>query len=119
MEAVILMGLQTTGKLSFCAERYGNTHLRLNMDMLNTRHRESILLDACIQARASIVSDNTNPTRDDRQRYVQCAKEAGFRVIGYYFRSSLADSLERNSQREGKSRYVIPLASRRSPGGFF
>ncbi len=104
MEAVILMGLQATGKSSFCAERYSSTHLRLNMDMLKTRHREAILLDAFIQAKASFVSDNTNPTRADRQRYIRCAREAGYRVVGFYFRSSLADSMERNSKREGKSR---------------
>ncbi|MCP4093806.1 MAG: AAA family ATPase [Planctomycetes bacterium] len=104
MEAVILIGLQATGKSSFYAERYSNTHLRLNMDMLKTRHREATLLDAFIQAKASFVSDNTNPTRADRQRYIRCAREAGYRVVGFYFRSSLADSMERNSKREGKSR---------------
>ncbi len=104
VEAVIFIGIQATGKSSFYAERFLNTHLRLNMDMLKTRHRESILLAAFIEGKVPFVSDNTNPTRDERQRYISPAKKAGFRVIGYYFSSSLSDAMRRNAEREGKSR---------------
>ncbi len=104
MEAVVFIGVQATGKSSFYAQRFAETHLRLNMDMLRTRHRESLLLDACIASKTSFVVDNTNPTRADRERYVGPSKAAKYRVVGYYFASSIETALERNAAREGKHR---------------
>ena len=74
--------------------------------MLKTRHREKILLNACLAAKQSFVIDNTNPTVEERKQYIQLAKAAKFRVIGYYFQSKLEESLQRNRQRAGKD--VIP-----------
>src|SRR5436309_2952905 len=45
------------------------------------------------------VVDNTNPTRAERQVYIRAAKGAGFRVVGYYFRSRVEDCMRRNKQR--------------------
>ena len=50
-----------------------------------------------------MVIDNTNPTREDRARYIGRAKDAGFEVISYYFETDLNSALERNSQRTGKA----------------
>ena len=108
MEVVIFIGIQATGKSSFYKERYFKTHLRINLDMLKTRNREQIMLEACIRARQSLVVDNTNPTKLVRQNYIIQAKEAGFRVVGYYFRSQIEEAVMRNNQREGKEK--IPLA---------
>jgi predicted kinase len=44
MEAVILIGIQGSGKSTFCRERFFNTHIRINLDMLKTRHRERYLV---------------------------------------------------------------------------
>jgi predicted kinase len=99
MDAVILCGIQATGKSTFCKERFFSTHMRLNLDMLRTRHREDALLRACIDAKQSFVIDNTNPTRAERQRYIAKARAAGFRVIGYYFESRVGDALNRNGRR--------------------
>ena len=52
----------------------------------------------------SFVVDNTNPTRVDREKYITAAKAAGYTVVGYYFRSSIGESMERNAQRTGKAR---------------
>ena len=60
MEAVILIGIQATGKSTFYKEYFYDTHVRINLDMLKTRRREDILLQACIQAKQSFVVDNTN-----------------------------------------------------------
>ena len=40
----------------------------------------------------------------DRERYITIARAAGYTVVGYYFRSSIGESLERNAQRTGKAR---------------
>lgn len=107
MEAVILMGIQASGKSSFFKERLFDTHIRINRDMLRTRHREKVLLEACLEAKQAFAVDKTNPTREDRRGYIEKAKAAGFRVVGYYFRSSLEDCKRRNQQRAAGQ--VIPL----------
>jgi predicted kinase len=99
MEAIVLCGIQATGKSTFCKQRFFSSHVRLNLDMLKTRHREEVLLRACIDAKQPFVIDNTNPTRAERQKYITLAKAAGFRVIGYYFESKLTDAVARNAAR--------------------
>ena len=99
MEAVILVGIQGTGKSTFCRERLFHTHVRINMDMLQGRHRETILLTACLNAKQPFVIDNTNPTREERARYVTAARAAGFKVVGYYFETDVREALERNELR--------------------
>lgn len=107
MEAVIFIGIQGTGKSTFYKERFYDTHIRINLDMLRTRHREDLLLDACIRARQRFVVDNTNVLERERAHYIQLAKPAGFQITGYYFQSRLQEALQRNDQRTGKA--VIPL----------
>jgi predicted kinase len=108
MEAIILMGIQGAGKSTFFQTYFCNTHVRINLDMLKTRHRENILLQACLEAKQSFVIDNTNPTLEDRSRYIVPAKEKGFQSVGYYFVPDLEGCKKRNSQRPTKQR--IPLA---------
>ncbi len=70
MKGVIFIGLQASGKSSFFLEKFYATHFRLNLDMLKTRHRETILLNACIDAKQAVVIDNTNPTKVERIKYI-------------------------------------------------
>jgi predicted kinase len=99
MEAVILVGAQASGKSTFFQDRFRDTHVRINLDMLRTRHRESILLRACLEMKQPFVVDNTNPTPEDRARYIPAAREARFNVVGYYFQSRINDLLSRNQER--------------------
>jgi predicted kinase len=107
VELVLLIGIQGAGKSTFYKERFVDSHIRLNLDMLRTRHRERILFEACLKAKQPVVIDNTNPTLRDRARYIQQAREARFRVTGYYFQSRLEDCLKRNEQRTNEA--VIPF----------
>ena len=107
-EAIILIGLQATGKSEFYKRNFADTHVRINLDMLKTRNRERILVDACIAAKQSFVVDNTNPAKTDRARYIDKAKESGFRIIGYYFRSSLSEASSRNAARPIKHQVPRP-----------
>jgi hypothetical protein len=67
--------------------------------MLRTRHRESVLLRACLEALQPFVVDNTNLTRRERAVYIESARTAGFEVVGYYFQSQVAGSILRNAGR--------------------
>lgn len=102
MEVIIFTGIQAAGKSCFFRARFFDTHVRINLDMLKTRHREKLLFEACLAAKQPVVVDNTNLTRADRANYIQAGQAHGFRVIGYYFRSVIAESLRRNTGREAE-----------------
>lgn len=106
MELVLFIGIQATGKSLFYRERFFHTHVRVNLDMLRTRHREALLFQACLDGQQRLVVDNTNLTRAERARYIAPAKAAHFLVIGYFFRSRVAEALVRNGQRTGDQRVV-------------
>lgn len=99
MEAVIFTGLQGSGKSSFYKERFFTTHVRISLDLLRTRNREERLLAFCRETQQKFVIDNTNPTRADRAKYIARSKDAGFQVIGYYFRSKVEECSQRNDSR--------------------
>ena len=104
MEAVILIGIQGSGKSTFYKEKFADTHVRINLDMLRTKNREKVLLEACLEAKIRFVVDKVNASREDRARYINEARRFGFRVLGYYLRTDLMAALERNRRREGKAR---------------
>ena len=108
MEAIVFVGLQASGKSSFYLERFFRTHMRINLDMLKTRYRERRLLQMCIETQLPFVVDNTNPTRQDRELYIAAAKQAGFRVVGYYFESRIDDCKRRNEQRSPECQVPLP-----------
>ncbi len=104
MELILFIGIQASGKSGFYTDRFSNTHIRLNLDMLKTRHREKILFEACIRAKQHVVIDNTNPTQKDRKRYIDYFSGIRPQVVGYYFKSSIEECMRRNRMRTGKSR---------------
>jgi predicted kinase len=108
MEAVVLCGLQGSGKTTLYRDRFLETHVRLSMDLLRTRAREAALVQACLQTGQRFVVDNTNPTPSERRRYVAPAREAGFRVVGYLVEVDRSLALARNAERAGRAR--VPVA---------
>lgn len=104
MEAVIFCGIQATGKTTFFKEHFFKTHVRISLDQLNTRNKELKFIETCINTSHPFVIDNTNPSEEERAKYIAIAKANKFKVTGYYFQSKLADALERNTQRSGKER---------------
>jgi predicted kinase len=104
MEAILFCGIQATGKSSFYKEKFFHTHVRISMDLLKTRNRESRFIDLCIETQQGFVVDNTNPSKADREKYITRIKEAKYKLIGYYFQSKIEESLARNESRHGKQR---------------
>lgn len=104
MELVLFIGPPAAGKSTFYAARFAQTHLRLSLDMLRTRHRERLLVKACLEARQPVVIDNTNPTRAERAVYIDQARASGFGVTGYRFEVPYAQLIARNALRSGRAR---------------
>jgi len=105
---VVFTGVQAAGKSTFYRERFFETHVRINMDMLKTRRRETLLLQACLLAKQPFVVDNTNPLAADRARYIEPARAAGFLVAGYFFRTTTREAIARNRQRTDKAAIPVP-----------
>ena len=108
MEAVILVGIQASGKTTLYADRFLETHVRISLDLLRTRHREQRFLEACLQTQQRFVVDKTNETREERARYIGPARAAGFRVVGYLIEVSGDTALERNARRAPERQ--VPIA---------
>ncbi|CAN5401165.1 hypothetical protein BH24GEM3_BH24GEM3_21940 [soil metagenome] len=107
MEAVIFVGIQASGKSTFYLERFFQTHVRISLDMLRTRHRERLLVQACVEAKQPFVVDNTNVLRAERGKYIEAARAGRFHVVGYYFVPEVRRALQWNSQRSGHR--AIPI----------
>lgn len=104
MELVVFSGIQASGKSSFYKERLFHSHVRISLDQLRTRHRERRLLETCLELHQPAVIDNTNPSIEERARYIAAAREAGIPVRGFYFCAGIKEALARNAEREGKAR---------------
>ena len=108
MDMILFTGIQATGKSEFYKRYFYKTHIRINLDMLKTRNRERILIDACFAAKQPFVVDNMNLTAAERRHYIESAKNHGFEVIGYYFKSAIHEAISHNEQREGKEKVPLP-----------
>jgi len=112
MEAVLFIGIQATGKSAFYLDKFYRTHVRINGDMLKTRHREELLIHACLEGKTAFVVDKMNLTRTERATYISQAKAARFKISGYFFQSELVPALLRNARRDPPER--VPEAGLRS-----
>ena len=108
MQAIIFTGIQASGKSSYYQQHFFNTHVRISLDLLNTRNKEDLFLQSCFESQSRFVVDNTNPTVAERNKYIALAKGHKYNVIGYFFRTSLESALLRNNKRTGKAKIPEP-----------
>ena len=106
---VLMIGIQGSGKSTFYHQHLKDDYIRINLDTLKTRHQEKLLFLECINEGNNFAIDNTNPTKEDRQRYIPIAKAADYKIIGYFMESKLQPCIERNKQRIGSAK--IPAAA--------
>jgi predicted kinase len=104
MELILFCGIQGSGKSTFYQSHFFHSHVRISLDQLGTRNKEALFLETCFKVQQKCVIDNTNPTKEARNLYIEAAKNRKYKVIGYYFQSKLQDCLDRNTQRSGKAK---------------
>ena len=98
---IVLMGLQASGKTTFFEQFLKDKgYVHINLDTLKTRHREILEITRCLDRGLCYATDNTNPTKEDRRRYIGPAKDKGYHIVGYFMQSRLASCLERNGRRD-------------------
>jgi predicted kinase len=108
MECIIFVGIQGSGKSAFFKERFADTHIRINLDMLKTRHREAAFFQLCLESGMPCVVDNTNPTSADRAPYIAQAKARRFAVAAYWFDVPVKEALARNHARPEGQKIPVP-----------
>ena len=125
MQLVILCGLQASGKSTFRLERLPH-HAIVSKDLMpNNRRREQrhrhLVAEALASGR-SVVVDNTNPARADREPLLAIGRVHGAATAAYYFEADLSTCIERNAGRLGREavRYVgvVGVARRLEPPTF-
>ena len=76
--------------------------------MLNSRGKENKFLQTCFDTQQRFVVDNTNATKKERQKYIEAAKQHKFKLICYYFHTTVGEAITRNKNRLGKEH--VPAA---------
>jgi predicted kinase len=108
LEVVILIGLQASGKSTFCRKHFGSTHLVISKDHFRNnrrpQRRQMHLLQAALEERRSVVIDNTNPRLEDRADLIGMGRRFGASVRGFYFSCTIDMAKVRNAARIGKER---------------
>ncbi|HEX5975589.1 MAG TPA: AAA family ATPase, partial [Rubrobacteraceae bacterium] len=105
MELVIFVGLQASGKSTFFRERFAATHAHVSKDLFRNNRdrnrRQAQLIEAALGKGVSVVVDNANPTVEDRMSLIRLGRRFGAKIVGYYFDSTVRQSIGRNRQRTG------------------
>ncbi len=122
MNILIFIGLQGAGKSTFYQTHFATTHAYVSKDALNRSKtmnkatKQNMLLEEALQAGRSVVIDNTNSTKEDREPLIRLGHLYSANVIGYYFDASISECLVRNRERIGKARVpdkVIYITSKK------
>ena len=108
LELIMFIGLQASGKSSFFHRHFSATYTHISKDLLRNNgrpaRRQQQLIEEALQARLSVVVDNTNVTLESRAELIHVGRLYNATVIGYYFEPQVSQCLERNRQRTGKAR---------------
>ena len=101
-QILIFIGIPASGKTSFYNCFYKNDYKHINLDTLKTRYQEKLAMNEYLKNNENIVIDNTNITKEERKKYISTGKENNYKIIGYYFKSSIRECIERNEKRKNK-----------------
>jgi predicted kinase len=108
MEVAIMIGLQASGKTTFCRQVLATDHVVVSKDAFpNARHRQRRQLRLISEALAegrSVAVDDTNPSPQEWQPLIETARAHGAAPVGYWFPSNLTATQQRNAIREGRAR---------------
>jgi predicted kinase len=104
----VLVGLQASGKSTFCREVLGAGYVHVSKDNFpNARNRQARQLRLVreeLAAGRDVVVDNTNPSPADWQPLIEVARQGGADVVAYWFPPDLDGSMRRNADRAGRLR---------------
>lgn len=105
---MIFIGLPGAGKTTFYRRYFAATHRHVSKDLRpHARRREEgqrQILEHALARGESVVVDNTNPRRRDREPLIAIARAAHARVVGYFFDVTTREAVARNAERTGRGK---------------
>lgn len=108
MEVAVLIGLQASGKTTFCRQVLAGDHVVVSKDAFpnakRPQQRQLRLIGEALAEGRSVVVDNTNPSPAEWQPLIDLAHAHGAQAVAYWFPPDVAASAERNAAREGRAR---------------
>lgn len=108
MDVAVLIGLQASGKTTFCRRHLAQTHVHVSKDNFpNARNRQRRMLrliSEALSAGRDVVVDNTNPSAAEWAPLIEVAHAYGASVTGYWFPPDPAVSVARNAARPPETR---------------
>jgi len=124
-ELVVMVGLQGGGKSTWVSRHLAGSHVVVSKDHWpNARRREARqrrVVAELLADGASVVVDNTSPSRGDREPLVTAAREAGVPVRAVWVATAFDVCLSRNAARVGRARVpdvgMYSTAARFEPPG--
>jgi predicted kinase len=106
LELAVLIGLQASGKSTFCRRVLAPDHVVVSKDAFrnarNRQRRQMRLVNAALSAGESVAVDNTNPSPREWQPLIEAARAHGAARIAYWFPPDLPSALARNAAREDR-----------------
>jgi predicted kinase len=108
LELAVLIGLQASGKSTFCRQCLMTSHVVVSKDAFpnarNRQRRQLRLVDEALAAGRSVAVDNTNPTPEDWRPLIGAARQHGATAVGYWFPPDPVLSAARNAARDDRTR---------------
>jgi predicted kinase len=108
VEVAVMIGLQASGKSTFCRQVLAADHVVVSKDAFpnarNRQRRQMRLVNEALTDGRSVAVDNTNPSPEEWQPLIEAARAHGAAAVGYWFPPDLTENKERNAIREGRAR---------------
>jgi predicted kinase len=104
----VLVGLQASRKTTFCQQVLGDRYVQVSKDhwpnAKNRQRRQMRLVAETLDAGRDVVVDNTNPSPDEWRPLIEAARQAGARVVAYWFPPDFEGPMRRNAARSARAR---------------
>lgn len=108
MEVAVLVGLQASGKSTFCRQVLTDDHVVVSKDAFpnarSPQRRQMRLINQALTDGRSVAVDNTNPSPSEWQPLVEIARTYHAEAVAYWFPPDVAASAARNAVRQGRAR---------------
>lgn len=98
---IILVGLPASGKSSVY-NKICSDLVQVSLDVIKTRAKEIKLLQSIFNEGKDLVIDNTNASISERKRYLDLAKEHGYKTVCVWMDTPKEECLKRNKIRSNR-----------------
>lgn len=110
-EMVILVGFPASGKSFFSTSQLvPKGYIQINRDTLGTWQKCVAMCNKSLKENKSVVIDNTNTTKEQRERYISLAKKAGIPCRCFLFTASSYQCRHNERYREMVDKSHKPIS---------